>query len=254
MKWGCLVKEPFSAGRMVVSIFLAGTLSGCDYFPQTRVLAQALEVSGQVYETIKPAPGSSARIPLKPNSTIRPGETIETESDSTALVSLAPGMIVLLKPETELRIDELVMVTMRDSTTYYIQSRQARIRLVHGSLYAATPATFESAALQVVTPSGLLIAPPAACFYVRADPNIVRATTLKGELRFRQNSGQADETLGPGFFRTWGAQGASGSSKQQSAEADEAAIQQVKEARVFEQRVGELMLERKNVLPAWPRP
>jgi ferric-dicitrate binding protein FerR (iron transport regulator) len=158
-------------------------------------------------------------------------------------------MVVLLNPETELRIDDLLLVTSRYSTTYYIGSRQAHIRLLRGSFYGTTPITVESAELQVVTPAGTLIAPPAACFYVRAGADNVRVTASKGQLSFRSNSGGTAQTLEAGHYGSWSPVAGAALSEPRSVDEEEEALQESKEARDLEQRVSNLLVKEQNVLP-----
>ena len=238
----------------VVFALLAWILSGCDYIAPKRVLAQVLQTSGEVFAVADSAQVASARTSLTINSTIGPGQIVETASGATAMVSLLPGMVLLLNPETVLRIDDLLLITSRYSTTYYIRSREAHIRLLRGSIYATTPGTIESAELQVATPAGALIAPRAACFYVRAGADTVRVVTSKGQLTFRSNSGGAAQTLDQGYYGNWSPVTGAALSESRAVEGDEEALQQSKEARDLERRVLDLMEKRQNVLPGFRTP
>jgi FecR protein len=248
------LKNLFSPGRPpVVFALLACILSGCDYIPPKRVLAQVLQTSGEAFAVADSAHVPSTRTSLTLNSTIRPGQIVETAPGATAMISLLPGMVLLLNPETVLRIDDLLLITSRYSTTYYIRSREAHVRLLRGSIYATTPGTVESAELQIATPAGALIAPRTACFYIRAGADTVRVTTSKGQLTFQSNSGGAAQTLDQGYYGNWSpVTGAL--SEPRAVEADEEAFQQSKEARDLERRVLDLIEKRQNVLPGFRTP
>jgi len=248
------LNNPFLAGLMaLVLVQQAFILSGCDYIAQTRVLAQVLQTSGESFVANSEQVGA-ARTPLRLNSTIRPGQVVETTSGATAMVSLLPGMVLLLNPETVIKVDDLRLITDRRAAFYYIQSRQAIVRLIRGSASVTTPPTVESAELRIITPAGALVAPRATCFYIRVGSDAVHVTAAKGQFTFQSKSGGAAQKLDQGYYEHWSSATGATTSAPQAAEGNGDASRQLKQALELEHSVSDLLSQRGNVLPGFASP
>lgn len=238
----------FRFGSLVA---LAGliTLAGCDYAPRRTALAQVLDVAGEVFLVGDSAATASTRRPLTRDNIIRPGQSVETSQNGTAVISLLPGMALQLNPDTTLAIDELLVAKSGTATMLAMRVRQARVRLIRGSLYATTPFTAKQTELRVETPVGTLVAPALTCFYVSTTPDTVRATIADGQLSFRGKAGGAARTLNEWYYQEWSIGTGATTSEPRLVETDPEAFQQWTEARDAESRALNLTSRLVNSLP-----
>jgi hypothetical protein len=203
-------------------------------------MAQALEITGEAFVVETPATSAPHRKPLRAGMLIGPGQTIETGENTTAVISLLPGMFVQLQPKAVIEIDQLILVKSGQATSFLMDSRAARIRLDRGSLCAITVETYVPTELQISTRAGTVIATEKASFYLSATTEFVRLTNVESRLGFRSIRDNATKSLEPGHFETWDLSGMT-LSEAQSVESQADASEQFKTARGLEVKMSEFV-------------
>jgi ferric-dicitrate binding protein FerR (iron transport regulator) len=226
-------------------IFLFCFCSGCDYTRSVPVLAQVQESTGDAF--VVAASGQTlSRTLLHAGMTIPAGQTVETTSGALATISLMPGMTLRVNPNSSIAIERLLLLKSGLKLDFPMKSRQARIELMRGSLYATTPPIITHVELELATPVGTLTAPALTTFYVNLDAEMMRAAVSRGQLTFRSKAGGAPQVVPEGQFVNWNTATGATSAEPRPVETDETVSGWSKEALDFERRASELTAKAGN--------
>jgi hypothetical protein len=214
---------------------------GCDRVATDRVLARVLETNGKaVVIAESSSQPQRTRTPLRVGMLISPGETIETAENASATISLLPGMVLQVNPNTTTAIDKLTLVKDGRTMSFLTESRKANIQLTRGSFSVVTAETYVPTELQVVTSAGVVIALQKTSLYVRATTEAVRLTNSEGTVSFQPRTGSAPGTLDAGYFQDWSVASGAPVSEPRRAETDPDGSQESKQTRELEGKMPRL--------------
>jgi hypothetical protein len=177
------------------------------------------------------------------------GQTIETGEEANATLSLVPGMILQVNANAAVGIDKLILAKGGRATAFLMESRQARIELVRGSLHAVTMETYVPTELQIVTPLGEIIAAQKSAFYVRATADTLRITNLDGQLSLRRKASEID-TLESGHVGEWVAANGTITSQFRTVQADAGGSQETEATRHIADKMPDLVA---RMITTWSR-
>ncbi len=184
-------KCQFAWRGAIILVILYFTTS-CDQPAPRRVLAQVLESTTGAFLDTK----------MNPDSSFEVGQTIVTTETGTAIISLVPGLMVQLNPNTKVVLDELLLTKSNQITFFVMESRSARVRLLRGSVCAWVAPTITQTELHIELPVGDLVASQTTSFYVGVGRETVRVTTWKGEATV-QSKERGPQSVTEGCFEDW---------------------------------------------------
>jgi hypothetical protein len=216
-------------------------LVGCDRVATNRVLAQVLEITGGAF-VIDSSQSGSTRIPMRTAMLISPGQTIETGENATAMISLLPGMVMQVNSKTIVEIDKLILTRAGREMSFLMDSRQAHVQVIAGSLCAATAETYIPTELSAVTPAGEVIATQKASFFLSTTTEAVRVTSAEGRLTLRRKSGNT-ATVNTGYFCDWARGDEATTSETRPVGSDARASQESQAALILQDKMPNLMAQ-----------
>ncbi len=170
---------------MLVGIAVLIGTTGCDYVATKGLLGRLIDARGAVVQSS--AANGAAATPAAAGTNVQRGDTIRTAAGGSATICLLPGLFLQLNADTIVQLEELKLVKSGDDFNYAVASREARVRLLQGSLTATTPQIVTYVDLQIVTASGSVELPAFATVVVEAAPNFTRGTVARGEVMFRSD-------------------------------------------------------------------
>jgi hypothetical protein len=231
-------------GQILAMVLVLLTFAACDHNRGTTALAEIQETGGNAFLL-----GPASRIKLIPGATISEAQTIETDRDATVTVSLMPGLMLRLKPESSLSIQKLLLVKSGIALEYPMKSRQAHLQLTRGSLCGSTPPIITHVDLRILTPAGTAIVPALTVFSLSLQDDKVRGVVARGQLTFRSKNGAAGEIVAERQFAEWNSSSGAAVSAPQNIETDHEALQDLTVATQFGGRAAELIAKARNTRP-----
>jgi hypothetical protein len=240
----CLTSLDFLCWTLLSSLVCVCILTGCDHARTRRALARVLQVKGPAF-VLTDSDRSAERRALMPKAYVGAGQLVETGPNATAIISLLPGLIIEMKPDTRLKLDDLRVV----ETAAVLRSRYAGVELIHGSIYATTPNVVMNAEFQVTTPGGVLIASKNTLLCLAYARGKVRATVSWGQVRFQSKaSSSATVALEAGYYEEWSAITGTPLSAPRAVDSDNEASREAHEADDFEHRASGIMSDARGAL------
>ena len=221
-------------------------LTGCNDDLPVSVLAEVRKSYGDAF-LVRQIGKDVSRTALQEGMTIGPGQAVETSPGAMAVISLLPGITVQLNPDSSFGIDALAVIKSGHLVDYPMKSRQAKITLRRGSIYANTPPLITHVVLGISTPAGLLTAPTLSTVYVGSDGVSVEAAVAQGQLTVRSKTGATATILPKGQFLVLAAGGTARSP--QPASANESVSERLRAANEFGQRADLTSVELNSGLP-----
>jgi hypothetical protein len=211
---------------MLRPIFLCSTavllalLTGCWEGISRHVLATVLSVRGEA--TVQPNERGNVQA-LTADSLFGGGSVLRTSPGATLDLMLVPGILLRLFENSELKVEELLLVKDGNETAGGMLSRTARVRLVRGRLIAYFLAADDETQGQLIisTDRVKLTANPATLMRVDTDQNSTRVVSALGII-YPSRVGEAQAASSPnrgsasssgteserpaiqkGFFQAW---------------------------------------------------
>jgi hypothetical protein len=170
------------------------TFAGCgDYVSSDRLLAVLVEADAGA--RLRTSRAGATSEPFVPGAQIHQGDSIETDADSTATVSLLPGVFLRVNRGSFATVEALKLIKSGDDMNYSVGSRQARVRLNSGSICATTPDLITHVDLQIITAAGVLIVPALTSCCVMSEGEVVHAAVTEGQLTFSGDDDSAEPVV-----------------------------------------------------------
>lgn len=226
--------------RLSIAAFLSATaLAGCDFEVTRNIAPVVLETDGAVVSRT-----AAADQPIVANMRLRVPATLVTDKDGRAAISLLPGALMEVEPESELQIDR-VRLSKNGNRIQEAMRRQIDLTLQRGSIDVVVQFPTESSSVRVMTPNGMLAVAAPALFRLDVFAGKTRVTCARGRLRFTAtNDGEIATVDGPAV-REWPAGGES-----IPAEFDRGATNEIENLRNLERKL--LGLQDRSRLTPFP--
>jgi len=197
--------SPSAPGKVLfpltaVCFVAAALLCGCGSSVAREVSARVLQAEGlnSVTGTKK---GSSGR-PLGETSRVTVGERIHSGIDGRLALSLLPGTLLQLAPNSTLTIEQL-KVTKEGNTTERTMSRRVRVRLLEGAIVVIVDFDPPSAGWCIDTPHGELSTASAGLCRLEVTAENTRLTSVRGEFAFRARNESPENLVAAGYVHEW---------------------------------------------------
>jgi len=165
----------------------AAIFSSCSHFETVNVEARVLELKGQANRVLGRENESQA---ISPYTALAAGDHIQIARGSELVLSLLPGIRISVNGDSEFVIEQLTICKHGHETEDEMRWRQARIRLLHGSLSAAIKKVYRQrpTALIVETPEYSLRAGRGTIFFLSAEHATTHFVVMAGKLRAEKTS------------------------------------------------------------------
>jgi hypothetical protein len=159
----------------------AAIFSSCSHFETVNVEARVLELKGQA--NLLGSENESQAISSQ--TSLVAGDHIQMARGSELVLSLLPGIRISANGDSEFVIEQLTICKHGHETEDEMRWRQARIRLLHGSLSAAIKKVQRQrpTALIVETPGYSLRAGRGTIFFLSAEHVTTHFVVMAGKLR-----------------------------------------------------------------------
>ncbi len=184
-------------------------------------------------------------IPIRLDSRPGRGDIIETPDGSQASLSLLPNVLVQVDPSTSLEIVRLSLVKDGNETGNSLRGRFADIKLRNGRIFVSHNWGEATARFSAITSEGMVVTPSNALFVVQSEPRKTRVTCASGWVEFLPAGAATAIRIPPGFVGEWPSPGPNIS----AAEADPRSQEELQRAIEIEERLRNLMAQRRNILP-----
>ncbi len=155
-------------------------------------------------EALGTSDGKTVR--LTTSSRIHPGETVAVSAGGRLDLLLLPGVLVELTGNTEIEIKQLRLARDGDETIGPMTAREAKVRLVRGTLIGSVGQAQMRSKILVETSAGALTAFDLRTFRVEVDGSQIKVMSVRGQVTFVPASGGAPTKIGAGYFAEWPSQ------------------------------------------------
>jgi hypothetical protein len=232
--------------RALVFLLVAGSaLSSCQPLFDRKVSGSVLSVKGVANGIID---GKTNR--LKSGARIQPGEKILAFPDGRVDLMLLPGLLVQLDGRTEIELTELKFSKDGNELEHGMKSRDARMRLLQGTLLVSLGRAQTRTRLFVETKAGVFAAGSGRTFRMQINDEKIRVMCVRGKTIFEAANGGPRIQIGAGYFHEWPAFVAGPRS---AAKAGAQAQAEVTEILVAEKHLRLLEREKRATLTPWQR-
>ena len=181
----------------LVLCFLLGFTSCRPSFDR-QVSGAVLALHGMAEQT-----KNGKKFPLAKGAWISPGARVTTAPGGNLDLMLLPGMLVGLAGDTEIQIEQLRLARDGNESIHPMTARQARIRILRGTLVVAINRVQTRAQLAVETPEGSLSAGSGRTFKISVEGGRTRLMCVRGRTAFHPTPGGKITKIGPGYFTEW---------------------------------------------------
>jgi len=227
--------------RFTAVAVLTATQPGCWEGTTSTVQATILASEGLVMTSNT----GGASVPLAPGAHPGTGEILETTGASRVAIALLPNLLVQLEPGTRLEIVRLAITKDGNETGAAMQSRYAEVKLLKGRMFVSQVWGEALAKFTVKTSLGELVTTSNALFYVEDDADKTRVTCVSGSVGFQPRAAESVTRIPPGFVGEW----SGANSTLVAAETDEGAQETLIEGLEIEQKLRQLISEKRYALP-----
>ena len=139
---------------------------------------------------------------MKDKSPLTVGETIHSGGDGSVALSLLPGALLQLEPNSTLTIEQLKITKDGNATEGGIR-RGLRIRLSEGAIVLIVDFEPQSADWGIATPHGELSAASAGLCRLEVTAAKTRLTSVRGEFAFRAREQDHKSRVEAGYVQEW---------------------------------------------------
>ncbi len=165
---------------------------------QRQLAGAILAIEGKAQGTL-----SGSSIALTNGSWVHPGEKITTSADARLDLLLLPGVLVALAGDTEIETVELRLARDGDETINPMTSREAKLRLLRGTLFGAVGESQKRSKIMIQTTAGTLTAFDLRTFKIEVAGNRTRIMSVRGNAIFAPAGGGAAVKIEAGYFAEW---------------------------------------------------
>ena len=239
-KRACHLRRALRLAAHVVSGATAVSLSACNATITRNVDAVVLQADGNVSVTMPVGPSAD----VGRGSRIAHGATFVTDFDAHSALSLLPGALIDVGPQSEVRILALKL-TKNGNRIHEAIRREVRIALTRGVLTASIRFETDERGVVIETPHGSLSLNGPALFRIEARDAVTRVTCARGVVFFEPKDG-ANVTLEAPAFREWPA----AEREAIPADFDVRAMEEIENSKEVEQKL--LGLETRQRLSPFP--
>ena len=183
---------------LACAAFVVFSGASCRQIFKREVSSAVLAIGGAANATF----GGKA-IAVSPNEWILPGTRIVTASGSRLDLMLLPGILIELAGDTEVEITRLRFRRDGDETIRPMRAREASLRLVRGTLIAATGESQMRSRIFIESPAGDLTAFDLRTFKFQLEGNRARVTSVRSKVQFKPAGVTAPVTIDAGYFGEW---------------------------------------------------
>jgi hypothetical protein len=179
-------------------LFCSFLLLGCGLPADQPVLGTVFQLEGRVI--IGDTTDHSTKRPARRGDTVAAGDEIRVESQSSAVLSLTPGIYLRCFEETHLGIEELSVSKDGDETANAMNWRRAAVRFEAGQVDFFLPAAGPSRTiLRIDSRHGALSAKAGSLFSITLKNDSMRIVCARGEVSSIEER-SASTTIGAGYF------------------------------------------------------
>lgn len=192
-------------GQITRLVSLFGSVlvvSSCARFETCDVVARILAVRGDATIVTR---GDMTNRPLTINQRLAPGDRIRASAGSEVIVSLVPGIRIVLLGDSDLAIRKLDIRKVGNAVVYEMREREAHVHLATGSLYASLgqPPDQSRSVLALQTAAGEFRAGNGSIFFVRSDGSTTHLVCAEGAVIGRRDDGSEKTSLNAGQWQQW---------------------------------------------------
>jgi hypothetical protein len=227
---------------LVVSIAaLAG--SGCEHSPQRTVRAIVLAVEGSASVQ---SDSASQELALTSNASLDVGAILRTNSASRVSIALLPNALVELGETSKLEILSLALMKDGNETQDPMRDRFGHIKLWRGAIFLSHERRDTARAeFRITTSQGEAMTGATNLCKLEVGNHHARLTSVSGQILFQRRESNKAEQIPPGNVGEWN----SGVATLVPAATDRLGQEDLREALEVEQKLRELMRQRRNTLP-----
>lgn len=231
-----------AAFRALVILTLAIAEGGCWEGTKRETLATLLSVDGSVeLSTDGGRTFSALQLSQHPGRS----EILRTSSSARLALALLPNCLVQLDPDSSIEILRLGVVKNGNETGADMRERFAEIKLIRGRILVSHLWGEAIARLNIGTPHGETIVNSNTLFSLETNETRTRLVCATGSLGFRAQDASDTTRIKAGFIAN-----SSGTTVNLgTAETDPAGQELVADALVIEQKLRDLAMRNRNVLP-----
>jgi hypothetical protein len=223
----------------IIAITASGWLCGCEMTVTRSVEAVVLAAEGAVFNTT----GTSDLLAI--NAHLGAGTLLRIDADARVALSLLPGALVDLQPDSEMRLRSLKL-TKNGNRVQEAMQRQVRLKLERGVLVASVAFDSREEDVSIETPMGALMISSPALARVEVRNDVTRVTCARGVVSFRPNGEATAITMTAPAFREW----PSRDLEQIPADFDVRAMEEIENSKHVEQKL--LGLEQRRRMSPFP--
>lgn len=179
----------------VLALLALMMLTSCRPWFTRQVSGEILAVEGRPEGILQ---GKTIR--LTERTVISPGMTIRVPPESRIDLLLLPGILIELRPDTEVEIERLRLSRDGDESIRPMIAREATIRLLRGALFATVGRAPTRSGLRIETLVGTVIAGSGRAFMTAAEGQKLRIVSARGIVAFAPLEGAPLIKINPGYF------------------------------------------------------
>lgn len=138
----------------------------------------------------------------RPTSHVAVGETIHTGADGRMALSLVPGTLIQLEPNSTLTVERL-KITKAGNAANRAMGRSLRLRLSKGVVVILLEFGPRPTDGSIETPNGALALGSRGLCRLEVKAEKARLTCLRGEFPFRMNEGDFVHPVPAGYVQEW---------------------------------------------------
>ncbi len=183
--------------------------------------------------------------PLRLDSHPGRGDVVETPGASGVDLSLLPNLLVHLDHDTSIEIVRLSLVKDGNETGSAMRGRFAEVKLITGRTFVSHVWGEALARLGIATPAGQVVTPSNTLFAVQSEQQKTRVTCASGWVEFQPTGATTATRIPPGSVGEWPSAGPNIT----AADANPRGQEDLQQAIEIEQKLRDLMIRKRNVLP-----
>jgi hypothetical protein len=147
--------------------------------------------------------GKEDRQPVTSGSQFSKGDVIEIDGNARLRLSLLPGLLAEVAGNSELQIEQVRIAKDGNAMFNAMRAREARLRLMHGSLTAIVEKSSQAAGtLTIDTPFGIVTVMNGSLCKIDVSDKDARIICLRGHVQMQAKDGNGT-ALEAGFFEDW---------------------------------------------------
>jgi hypothetical protein len=184
--------------RPLLLLSCVGVLGSCQPVFQREVAGVVLLVEG----VASVSTGGKA-VRLTKGTPLEPRKKITSLEGSRVDLMLLPGLLLELDGKAAIEVTALKFSKDGNELDHGMKSREARMRLLEGTLLVSIGQAQDRSRLVIETSKGVFVAGSGRTLRLRSDDHKMRLVCLRGKTIFQPAGGSELVKIAAGFFKEW---------------------------------------------------